>query len=730
MSLSAPLTVHAGNSDEPSIYEKVKDFIFGSEEAIDDKEALTEFRRQFYAGNNGMSQVLDDSNTKNIVSDTQGSKEEISEMVCATLELENDIPFGPYNTSTVSVTHQNYGFGTGQTSNTIVRAITKANEAAEATYNIVGASLVAQGEHSNIWVVNPDEYYSDNAVEYNTSTGNLYTTGNVVGTDAITAQIAINSDNIYAKMTSIQPHAGVLVKAGYSYMPEFGDSDNDGRMNVVLYDIGNSSYSGYFHLVNYYNAYTGIPMDAVHIDIASGSGADASTGAITESRYGTLAHEFQHLLFYMYFGGHLDSQTPYSFVNEGLSGLGNLYGSDYTNSNFPGEQNFDVGRIKYGVINSYANGTTYGDFANFSGASKSYGISYMMSAMMEERANGYIDKAYEYFLTNLVESSEEGYTYDRSQSALNYNNKSVQDIWGEVFRTALGNSVDTSKLTSNEVMEYVYTMFMESYMSAGGQVIENDTVVTTDRIWRNGASLWSYRNNNRYYFLNSTGSYSYYTNVNPAYEEIQSGGAITMVGYPSNSTSIEATHEMAYTLSRSNFDVNDTNVLKINIPKTAGLKAYVALYDIKTANPNYLTNMRNTNYDPALDTATLYPIELGVDNYIKVDSTTVVPHLFTFTYYKDVNTTVTYEWINDGIEIEPTSIVNATINGIDSRYKYTGTAIEPDFTVTMNGNILELNKDYTYTFSDNVLITKKAYLTIEGIGNYEESVGAYFEIYE
>lgn len=805
MLLSTPLTAFASSGEDVGFYEKVKNFVFG-QESTDQEDALSEFRREFYSGNNGMSEVISDVNNTNIQSiatNTVESQGEQPEMVCATLELEEDVPFGPYNVSTISVTHQNYGFEAGQTTETIVRAITKATASADATYNIVGATLVAQGEHTNIWVLNPDEYYSDDAATYTMSADNLYTMGNVVGTDAITAQIATNTDNIYAKMTSIQPHAGVLVKAEYSNMPEFGDSDNDGRMNVILYDIGNSSYAGYFHSVNYYTDYTGIPMDSVHIDVSAGNGADAATGEITESRYGTLAHEFQHLLFYMYFGGHLSSQTPYSFVNEGMSGLGNLYASDYTNSNFPGEQNFSIGRISYGVINSYANGTTYGDFVNFSGGSKSYGISYMMSAMMQERPNGYIGKAYEYFLSNLVESTEPGYTYDRSKSAINYANRSVQDIWGEVFRTALGNSVDTSELTSEEVMEYVYTMFMESYMSAGGQVIDNEVVVTTDRIWRNGGSLWSYRNNNKYYFLNSSGSYTSYTYNNPAYDPVQSGGAITMVGYPSNSESIDATHEMAYTLNQSNYSVNDTNVLKINIPNVKGLKAYVALYDTKMSNPLYGTTTRNTNYDPTLDTATLYPIELGVDNYIKVDSTSIVPHLFTFTFYSDVNTTVTYDWVDTRVDISsaaqvelsntsydfdnsqkepsiavsliegdavliegqdytisysdninageatvtiegmgdykgnisanfnilPISIVNATINGIDNRYNYTGSEITPLFNVTINSKNLEANKDYTYTFTDNVDITKKGYLTVEGIGNYKESVGAYFEIY-
>lgn len=808
MTFSTPLTAYASSGEDVGFYEKMKTFIFGEEETNKD-QALTEFRRQFNAGNNNMSQVLNNATTYNNQSTGQDTQELAYEELdeCGSAELEGLIPYGPYDVSTVTdVVHQNYGFGEGQTRETTIRVNVKQSEDASTGYAATGATLVGQGEHSNIWVVNPDEYYSDSAAEFTMTADNLYVDGNIVGTDAITARIAANADVIYEKMTTISPHAGVIVGTEYSYMPEIGDTDNDGRYNVVLYQIGLGSVAGYFYLMDYYNNYGAAPMDAVHIDIniVRSSAINSETGDLSDERYSTLAHEFQHLLFYMYFSAYINDRSSYTWVNEGLSGIGNLYYSDYTTSNAPDPQNFITSRVKNGTLNSYTSGSSYGDFVNWSGASKNYGITFMMSAMLEERQGGYINRAYDYFKTNLVEATDPNYAYDRALTAESYANKSMTQIWGEVFRNALGDSVDTTNLSSLEVFEYVYVMFMESYMSAGGQIIDGDVVTVTDEIWRNGGSLWSYRNGNRYYTSTTDAEWG-----NDPYTTINSGGNITLVGYPSNSTSIEATHEMAYTLDKTDFDVDSTNILNIKIPKTENMRAYVALYDTETANPAYKTvgslvvAIHNDNYDPVLDTADLYPIELGVDNYVTVDSDTIVPHLFVFTFYNDVNTTVSYDWIDTITDIEPiatmelledtyyfnntartpsvevtlketgeiltegldyeviysdninageatatvegigkykgsisanfeiliTSIVNATIYGITNGYSYTGLPITPQFVVYLNGHFLQKDVDFTYTFTDNVDITKKAYLTIEGINNYNESIGAFYEIY-
>ena len=68
----------------------------------------------------------------------------------------------------------------------------------------------------------------------------------------------------------------------------------------------------------------------------------------------------------------------------------------------------------------------------------------------------------------------------------------------------------------------------------------------------------------------------------------------------------------------------------------------------------------------------------------------------------------------------------AEISEIADQY-YTGSAIEPAFTVTFDGEELEAGTDYTYEFTDNVEVGE-AELTVTGTGNYECSVSARFSI--
>lgn len=802
--LNTPITAYANGGDQGSFYDKVKTFILGDEEAIDEDAALSEFRRQFNAGNNNMSQVLGSTTDKISSYSYSNSEEALSTLVepqeeqpmCVTLELEDQIPFGPFDTSVVTeIVHQEYGFAEGQTSETQLLVDVKLTSDASASFSVLGGTLVGQGEHCNIWVVNPDEYYSEAATKYTMTTDQLQTDGNAIGTDAVTAKLAKNIDVICEKVSTIGDHAGVLFKTNNSWMPEIGDIDMDGRINVILYAIG-SGAGGYFYALDYFPSYTGRAIDAIHITTSSGMDSSGS-GEFGAYAYGSVAHEMQHLMFYTYYAHLYESEL---WINEGLSQISETYQQDYTNSSTINIQNADtiIWRLKTALANSYTTGSTYSDFFNWGGTIKNYGMAFMFNALLEEREGAYIHKVYDYFKSYAVESSDPDYTYDSTLTRLNYP-ESLFENWGEVLRVVLGDSVDTTELTSDEILEYVYTMFMESYMSGGGKVIDNDKITLTDRIWAQSyGSLWSLRNGNTYYGSNSSS-----TSGNGAYGKINSGGDITLEGYPSDSGDIGASHEMAYTLDTSDYNVAETNVLEINIPKTEGLRAYVALYDVKNANPIYGTTTINSSYDPTLDTADLYPIELGVDNYVTVDSASIVPHLFVFTYYNDVNTTVTYDWIDTRMDIEtiaklelletsydfdntektptvivrhietdellieeqdytvtysnntnagsaivtidgigdykgstgttfdilPISIVNATIIGINDRYNYTGSAITPSFSVTMKENTLEENTDYIFTFTDNLAITKKGHLTIQGVGNYSEYVGAYFEIY-
>ena len=139
------------------------------------------------------------------------------------------------------------------------------------SYYSFTATLKSSGTKSNVWV---------NLSDYNMST-----------TDAnkITAEF---DSNIYTKITNI-----------------FGlpsDVDNNGKVNILCYDIqdgfsGSGGYiSGYFdpndlYANNYQNPNSN-DMEVFYIDTYPTMGID-STKDVTQC-YGTLAHEFQHMVSY------------------------------------------------------------------------------------------------------------------------------------------------------------------------------------------------------------------------------------------------------------------------------------------------------------------------------------------------------------------------------------------------------------------------------------------------
>lgn len=72
------------------------------------------------------------------------------------------------------------------------------------------------------------------------------------------------------------------------------------------------------------------------------------------------------------------------------------------------------------------------------------------------------------------------------------------------------------------------------------------------------------------------------------------------------------------------------------------------------------------------------------------------------------------------------SISSASINDIDQKI-YTGSAIKPSVTVTLDNKTLKLNEDYTVTYSNNISVGT-AKILIKGIGNYTGEKTVTFKI--
>lgn len=77
--------------------------------------------------------------------------------------------------------------------------------------------------------------------------------------------------------------------------------------------------------------------------------------------------------------------------------------------------------------------------------------------------------------------------------------------------------------------------------------------------------------------------------------------------------------------------------------------------------------------------------------------------------------------------IQAKSIYNIEVDGLEESYEYTGSAITPQITVTLDDTILYEGVDYLITYMNNTKVGE-ATLQITGIGNYGGDYTTYFDI--
>ena len=158
------------------------------------------------------------------------------------------------------------------------------------------------------------------------------------------------------------------------------------------------------------------------------------------------------------------------------------------------------------------------------------------------------------------------------------------------------------------------------------------------------------------------------------------------------------------------------------------------------------TRLSGTSFDytgTSITPALIDPhITIGSANYDLIEGTD-----YTVAYYNNLNAgqgsaivtgkgnytgTATYLFT-----INPLSLETATVTIPQTRYAYTGAAITPEPTVTLNGKTLTKGTDYNVSYSYNVngkvwpgSTEAMAYVNIEGINNYKYGASAEFEIYK
>ena len=85
------------------------------------------------------------------------------------------------------------------------------------------------------------------------------------------------------------------------------------------------------------------------------------------------------------------------------------------------------------------------------------------------------------------------------------------------------------------------------------------------------------------------------------------------------------------------------------------------------------------------------------------------------------------ETVNIPVTVTGTSIAAATVTLDKSSYTYTGQAIKPKVTVTLNGTALKEGTDYTLAYKNNTKVGT-ATVTVNGIGTYTDSISKEFTI--
>ena len=72
------------------------------------------------------------------------------------------------------------------------------------------------------------------------------------------------------------------------------------------------------------------------------------------------------------------------------------------------------------------------------------------------------------------------------------------------------------------------------------------------------------------------------------------------------------------------------------------------------------------------------------------------------------------------VEITEVDIAQAVVDVED--HVYTGSAVKPAYTVTLDGKKLTAGTDFNVVFSNNVNVGTAAILTVTGTGNYKEQL--------
>lgn len=463
--------------------------------------------------------------------------------------------------------------------------------------------LVEQGQHVNIWVPTQGNFFSNATVD-------------------VTA-MAERLDDVYYRMTrDIAPFAGVRVYTARANMPVVGDIQGDGRVNVLWYDAGGA----YFSSSHFQREINGHPNDPIAAVTLSGGNFGLTHYAIV------FAHEFQHLLFYMYLNVYYRGASSRWF-NDSLSELvDNYWSTEGTNAH-----NWSSNRMfrSSGNVDG-TTGTGAVDFLNCNSGAKVRGMQRMHGLFVHRLTRGaFTQIAYDYFRETFPPArNAEEYLANRERAE----SHGILNIVGDIYYRAglTGSTGAQGELAFN----LLYFIFMESFGADGGNVIINGvthpTMAFIERPY-SAYNLWALR-------PRSVGNPTAFRRTggileragNEVFPLLPSGGNVSLTGY-NGTIPNGATHEKFYRLDGGG---RNNPILTISVDDNS---QYTLFYVAIPNDPVGAVSSAN-NREFGRDGATLHLLTGGNNAQNIIDTGGQTAYLFVVTLFRDISTTVTYSW--------------------------------------------------------------------------------------
>lgn len=417
----------------------------------------------------------------------------------------------------------------------------------------VKAKVIAIGQHCYIWLLDDSDYHLKTDTVH--EDGKCTLAGANSFTDDMAVNVSSKFDSIYVSMTDEETgfakHAYVnnsdITLGPGGRNGDFGTDENgkntgDGKVSILLYDIdadGTSDgghYAGFFSTGDFISPeyYEGSSyLDMFHMDIGIKQGYYAlKNGSLNKYFFGTLAHEFQHMLNYMYAGYKVsvDDQDSFTWLNELLSAYANLY---YTE---PGEVVVNSDTVEYASHNEYSPGTGLGDFLHFNQSFKNYAMANLISIFCHDLDDNFQSKVYSTF---------------KSIPEEEFMKSSSVQIAGKCFEYLFPAAKEGDCIDS---MRKAYESFMRRFFADGGSLDGKITLKRFENLFSDGSTLWDKRKEN-------------------IKEIVFDGSKVELFGYDGEKSGL-ATHDKIYKVEGN---TKNQPYVNINIPYVKDSRAFYYL---------------------------------------------------------------------------------------------------------------------------------------------------------